>query len=198
MTGKIVVLTAIDDELDKARAPEGVEVIYSGVGKVNAASAATLALLELRPSLIINYGTAGKICEKLRGLVEVAHVVQRDMMAMPLAPRGCTPLSPALDRLSSGYGDVTCGTGDSFVTSSDPWLNENNIDIVDMELFAIAHVCQRHSVRWRALKFITDDANDFAAEHRSANVAEGQELFWDAVKKLDVGSRPSIVRLWRI
>src|SRR5882762_4500534 len=61
MTGKILVLTAIDDELDKARAPEGVEVIYSGVGKVHAASAATLALLELRPSLIINYGTAGEI-----------------------------------------------------------------------------------------------------------------------------------------
>jgi adenosylhomocysteine nucleosidase len=99
MTGKILVLTAIDDELDKARAPEGVEVIYSGVGKVNAASAATLALLELRPSLIINYGTAGKICEKLRGLVEVAHVVQRDMMAMPLAPRGCTRSRP----LSTGY-----------------------------------------------------------------------------------------------
>ena len=36
MSGKILVLTAIDDELDKARAPEGVEVIYSGVGKVNA------------------------------------------------------------------------------------------------------------------------------------------------------------------
>ena len=27
MTDKILVLTAIDDELDKARAPEGVEVI---------------------------------------------------------------------------------------------------------------------------------------------------------------------------
>jgi adenosylhomocysteine nucleosidase len=102
----------------------------------------------------------GKISEKLRGLVEVAHVVQRDMMAMPLAPRGRTPFSPDLDRLASGYGDVTCGTGDSFVTSSDPWLNENNINIVDMELFAIAHVSQRHSVRWRAFKFITDDAND--------------------------------------
>jgi adenosylhomocysteine nucleosidase len=163
MTNKILVLTAIDDELDKARAPGGVEVIYSGVGKVNAASAATLALLALRPSLVINYGTAGKISEKLRGLVEVAHVVQRDMMAMPLAPRGRTPFSPDLDRLASGYGDVTCGTGDSFVTSSDPWLNENNIDIVDMELFAIAHVCQCRSVRWRAFKFITDDANDFAA-----------------------------------
>jgi len=60
MTGKILVLTAIDDELDKARAPEGVEVIYSGVGKVNAASAATLALLVLRPSLVINYARRGK------------------------------------------------------------------------------------------------------------------------------------------
>jgi adenosylhomocysteine nucleosidase len=184
MTGRILVLTAIDDELDKARAPQGVEVIYTGVGKVNAASAATLALLGLRPSLVINFGTAGKISEKLGGLVEVAHVVQRDMMAMPLVPRGRTPFSPELDRLSSGHGDVTCGTGDSFVTASDSWLNENSIDIVDMELFAIAHVCQRHTIPWRAFKFITDDANDFAAEHWTANVADGQDLFWDAVKTL--------------
>jgi adenosylhomocysteine nucleosidase len=184
MTGKILVLTAIGDELDKARAPEGVEVIYSGVGKVNAASAATLSLLAMRPALVINYGTAGKIDETLRGLVEVAHVVQRDMMAMPLAPRGRTPYSPELDRLSSGHGHVICGTGDSFVTTSDPWLIENRIGIVDMELFAIAHVCERHSVPWRAFKFITDDANDFAAEHWTANVADGQDLFWDAVKGL--------------
>ncbi len=72
MTGKILVLTAIDDELDKARAPDGVEVIYTGVGKINAASAATLALLVLRPALVINYGTAGKINETLHGLVEVS------------------------------------------------------------------------------------------------------------------------------
>ena len=86
------------------------------------------------------------------------------MMAMPLAPRGRTPFSSGLDRLSSGHGNVICGTGDSFVTAGDPWLVENDIDIVDMELFAIAHVCQRHSVPWRAFKFITDDANDFAAD----------------------------------
>ena len=183
MTGKILVLTAIDDELDKARAPAGVEVIYSGAGKVNAASGATLALLVLRPSLVINYGTAGRINATLSGLVEVAHVVQRDMMAMPLVPRGRTPYSSNLDRLSSGFDGVTCGTGDSFVTSDDPWLNENHVDVVDMELFAIAHVCQRHSIPWRAFKFITGDASDFAADH-TAEVAEGQDLFWDAVKNL--------------
>src|SRR6201999_4276955 len=116
MSGKILVLTAIEDELDKARAPDNIEVIYTGVGKVNAASATTLALLALRPQLVINYGTAGKIHKMHKGLVEVAHVVQRDMMAMPLAPRGRTPFSSGLDRLSSGHGNVTCGTGDSFVT----------------------------------------------------------------------------------
>ena len=184
MSGKILVLTAIDDELDKARAPENVEVIYTGVGKVNAASAATLALLVLRPQLVVNYGTAGNIAKIHRGLVEVVHVVQRDMMAMPLAPRGRTPFSPEIDRLSSGHGAVTCGTGDSFVTAPDPWLVENNIDVVDMELFAIAHVCQRHSLPWRAFKFITDDADEFAADHWQQNIADGEELFWDVLKKV--------------
>ena len=183
MTAKILVLTAIDDELDKARAPAGVEVIYSGVGKVNAASGATLALLVLRPSLVINYGTAGRIRETLSGLVEVAHVVQRDMMAMPLVARGRTPYSSNLDRLSSGFDGVTCGTGDSFVTSDDPWLTENHVDVVDMELFAVAHVCQRHSIPWRAFKFVAD-ANNFVADQWTANVGSGQDMFWDKVKKL--------------
>jgi adenosylhomocysteine nucleosidase len=184
MTDKILILTAIDDELKKARAPDGVEVIYTGVGKVNAATATTMALLALRPSLVINYGTAGKINEALRGLLEISEVVQRDMMAMPLAPRGRTPFSPDLDRLTSGRDGVICGTGDSFVTSTDPWLIENRIDLVDMELFGIAHVCQRHGVPWRSFKFITDDANDFAHEHWTANVADGESLFWDALKTM--------------
>ncbi|MBN9599059.1 MAG: 5'-methylthioadenosine nucleosidase [Afipia sp.] len=182
MSGNILVLTAIEDELDKARAPAGVEVIYTGVGKINAASAATLALLVLRPRLVINYGTAGNIAKVHRGLVEVAHVVQRDMMAMPLAPRGRTPFSPEVDKLSSGHGTVICGTGDSFVTAADPWLSENAVDVVDMELFAIAHVCQRHALPWRAFKFISDDADEFAADHWQENVAAGEALFWDEMK----------------
>lgn len=184
MSGKILVLTAIDTELDKTRAIDGIEVIYTGVGKVNAASATTLALMVLQPTLVVNYGTAGKINETLAGLVEVAEVVQRDMIAEPLAPRGRTPFAPEFDSLSSGHDGVRCGTGDSFVTTTDPWLVANGIDIVDMELFAIAHACHRHGVPWRAFKFITDDANDFAAEHWTANVADGQHLFWDTMKRV--------------
>src|SRR5260221_11492666 len=98
MTDKILVLTATDDDLDKARAPAGVEVIYSGVGKVNAASAATLALLVLRPTLVINYGTAGKISEGFCGPAAGGPVGQRGMIAMPLGPRRGAPVSPALAR----------------------------------------------------------------------------------------------------
>jgi adenosylhomocysteine nucleosidase len=55
-----------------------------------------------------------------------------------------------------------------------------------MELFAIAQVALRNTIPWRAFKFITDDANDFAHEHWTANVANGQDLFWDAMKSVRV------------
>jgi adenosylhomocysteine nucleosidase len=184
MTGRILVFAAIDAELNKARAPADVEIVFTGVGKINTTIATLLAVQANKPSLVINYGTAGKITESLRGLVEVAHVIQRDMNAEPLAPRGTTPYAPALDRLSSGHNGVICGTGDSFVTTSDPWLNANHVDIVDMELFALASVCRHLGIPWRAFKFITDNANDFAHQHWTANVANGQDLFWEAMKGL--------------
>ena len=184
MTGKILVLTALESELERARAPSGFDVIFTGVGKINTAIAALQAIHAAPPQLVVNYGTAGKLNRDLHGLVEVADVIQRDMNAEPLAPRGRTPYSPELDRLTSGRPGVICGTGDSFVTATDPWLVDNEVDIVDMELFAIAQVCLRHGIPWRAFKFITDDANDDAHEHWTANVANGQDLFWDAMKAL--------------
>ncbi len=63
----IVVLVALRDELDEARAPDGVRVIHTGVGKVNAASVAMAALLTYKPALVINYGTAGKLDAVTRG-----------------------------------------------------------------------------------------------------------------------------------
>ena len=179
----ILVLTALESELKAARAPQGVEVRYCGVGKVNTAIATTVALLETKPTLVVNYGTCGKITENLHGLLDIARVVQRDMMAMPLAPRGVTPLCDDASVLASGFGVHVCGTGDSFVTSVDPWLIENGVDVVDMELFAIAQACQRFGVPWRAFKFITDDANDEAHEHWTANVANGEDLFWEALRR---------------
>jgi adenosylhomocysteine nucleosidase len=180
----ILILTALASELEAARAPASARVIYTGVGKINAASATAVALAEHRPSLAVNYGTAGKLGGAWQGLVEVSRVIQRDMMAMPLAPRGVTPLSDGPHEHASGFDGVVCGTGDSFVTGADPWLTDNDVDLVDMELFAIAHVCYRAGVPWRAFKFITDDANNAAATEWIANHRSGQDLFWDALGRI--------------
>lgn len=184
MSGQVLVLTALQDELGGPPPSGNIDIVFTGVGKINAAIAASEAIQRLRPRLVINYGTAGKIRPTLHGLVEISAVVQRDMTAEPLAPRGTTPYSTMPPMLTSGQEGAVCGTGDSFVTSTDPWLVANGIDLVDMELFAIAHVCRRYSVPWRAFKFITDDANDFSAREWTANVASGEHLFWDVLKSI--------------
>ena len=184
MTTKILILTALASELNAAAAPDGVTVIYTGVGKINAAASATAAVLQYRPQLIVNFGTAGKINHAVHGLLEIADVIQRDMLALPLAPRGVTPLSDEPSSYASGHGNARCGTGDSFVTASDDWLVQQGVDVVDMELFAIAHTCQRYGVPWRAFKFITDAADEDAADHWNDNVHRGADLFWQQLAQL--------------
>ncbi|MEW6645208.1 MAG: 5'-methylthioadenosine nucleosidase [Pseudomonadota bacterium] len=179
----VLVLTALRSELNPDKAPDGVQVVFSGVGKINTAINTTVALLKSKPTLVVNYGTCGKINPRLHGLVEISEVIQRDMMAMPLAPRGVTPLSDDDAVLASGHGTAVCGTGDSFVTANDPWLIEHKVDVVDMELFAIARVCKQFGVAWRAFKFITDEANDTAHDDWNANVAGGEELFWTTLRR---------------
>lgn len=181
---KILILTALQSELPPATVPAGIEVIYTGVGKINAASAATAAILTRQPGLIVNFGTAGKINRAVDGLLDIAEVVQRDMLAMPLAERGVTPLSDEPRHYRSGFGNARCGTGDSFVTASDDWLHQQNIDVVDMELFAIAHTCHRYGVPWRAFKFITDDANEASAGDWAENVHRGEVLFWQQLQHI--------------
>ena len=186
---KVLVLTALESELNADGAMNGVEVACGGVGKINAAFATTTAIVAAKPALVVNYGTCGRITKGLRGLLEISQVVQRDMIAMPLAPRGVTPASNIPAVLASGHGVAVCGTGDSFVTSPDPWLTASKIDVVDMELFAIAYVCRRFGAPWRAFKFITDDAHQLAHEDWTATCADGTELFWDALNEIIIGCR---------
>jgi len=175
----VLVVAALKSELDAERAVVGVEVVFSGLGKVNAALATAQALLREERALVVNYGSCGKISKSPHGLIEISRVIQRDMLAMPLSPRGITPYSDEGHILESGRVGWVCGTGDSFVISEDPWLTENKIDVVDMELFAIAGACKRFGVPWRAFKYVTDAADDDAHDDWNANLASGADLFWD-------------------
>jgi adenosylhomocysteine nucleosidase len=180
----VLILTALTQELDATLLPDHVKIVFTGAGKINAAHVTTLELLANRPSVVLNYGTAGRIHQEISGLVEVASVVQRDMMTSPLAPRGVVPYDDQAHTLHSGQSGVRCGTGDSFVTSHDEWFVEKNVDLVDMELFAIAAVCDRMGVPWRSFKYISDDANHASSNAWEENVHRGQGLFLERLRTL--------------
>jgi adenosylhomocysteine nucleosidase len=78
-----LIVVALEDELP-TQLVAGWNVLYTGVGKVNAAIAATEAVLETRPIHLINYGTAGALNPSITGLNRVNHIVQRDMDVRPL------------------------------------------------------------------------------------------------------------------
>ena len=183
----VAILVALPEELSFEASPELKErfqIIYTGVGKVNAAYLTTKYVLSMRPSLLLNFGSAGRIAPNVSGLVEVSSVIQRDMAAEPLAPRGRTPFSNAPHELHSNQSGVRCGTGDSFVTSHDDWLQGQSVDIVDMELFAIAAVCEREGVTWRSFKFISDDANNDSGEEWASALSLGQTLFAEFLRRI--------------
>jgi adenosylhomocysteine nucleosidase len=178
MKTDLLIITALESELKRDVLPAGVEIIYSGLGKINAALASIKAIDQFSPRKIINFGTAGKINPKLEGLLEIGRVIQRDMMAEPLAPRGKTPFCNKPSEYFSS-GKHVCGSGDSFVTTTDLWLLEQGVDVVDMELFAIAAVASYSGIEWASYKFISDEANESSGQVWSSQVKNGQQLFAD-------------------
>src|SRR5688572_28607195 len=79
----------------------GAQVLYTGVGKVNAAAALARRLAELRsagasPPLVVNMGTAGSRGVAPHLLVACNRFIQRDMDVSGLVfPAGVTPFDDA-------------------------------------------------------------------------------------------------------
>ena len=182
----ILLVVALEAELPTP--PLNATVVYTGVGKVQAATRLAQALCKsTKPDLIVNYGTAGGLNPMIKGMHEIGTFVQRDMMAEPQAPRGTVPFSdPVLGDIStaSPVMQVRCGTGDSFVMAPDPWFVTADIDCVDMEGYALAYVAQEYNIPFRSFKYISDMADENAAQEWSKNVANGAERFLELFAKL--------------
>lgn len=184
MTTNTIIMTALATELDARLLPHGVQIFYSGIGKLNAAIATFKAIEQSRPKRILNFGTVGAVASHANGLVEIQRVVQRDMITEPLAPRGQVPFCTRPYEYLSGSGGYTCGTGDSFVTAKDPWFAANNVDVVDMELFAIAAIAHDHNIAWRSFKYVTDHTNEDSGQDWQLKVRHGERLFLDLLKEV--------------
>jgi adenosylhomocysteine nucleosidase len=177
---KYIIVTALEDEalgLEKF-AP----VIHTGIGKVNASIKLYEAILKYQPDLVLNYGTAGGLTDLL-GLHKVAHFVQIDMDVRALDfPRGVTPLTGEELPIKTG---LVLGTGDSFITNAEKQLEGLGveIDLVDMEGYALNKVCQHHGVAFEAYKYISDSADETAGDDWKNSVKQGTHLFIRLLEK---------------
>jgi adenosylhomocysteine nucleosidase len=162
----------------------GVPVLFTGVGKVNAAHALTRRLTEYRlaqmpPPHVINFGTAGSQRHPSGVLLECVSFIQRDMDVTGLGvPLGATPfeevpprleMQPAFTQLRNGV----CGSGDSFVVNA----CAHDCDVLDMEGYALAKVCYFERCAFNAVKYVTDGADHAAAQDWQQNLRHAAEQF---------------------
>lgn len=185
---------ALQDEFPNSAVPAGFDVVYTGVGKINATYELTKKLMlshDEPPKEVINFGTAGSVNGKCSGLVEVDVILQRDMITEPLEPRGVTPYQEAsgIDHaiMLHSNSSITLGTGDSFVSEDDPWFEYANVDLVDMEAYALAVVCAKMGVKFRCFKYVSDNANENSKNDWKSSFKSAQKdwLKWlEAEKRL--------------
>ena len=149
---------------------EQTAVIAAGIGKVNAAAGAQLALSSLGAEVLLNVGVAGGLDRKLRvgDLLRVARVVQYDF---DLSKINGTPIgalneckTPCFELPSVGQlPDATVATGDRFADGEDivSFLRKTfGATVCEMELGAIAHVGFRAGVPVHSWKLISDVAGN--------------------------------------
>ena len=157
-------------------------IIHTGVGKLNAAIKLYKAIQEYQPELVINYGTAGSI-SGVNGLLRVETFVQRDMDVQALNfPKGVTPFSGEVLPEKKG---VVLGTGDNFITNAKEQLKglEIEIDLVDMEGYALKKVADDLNVPFESYKYVSDNANEEAAQDWTKTVREGAKSFLALLEK---------------
>ena len=173
-----LIVVALENELPRDLV-EGWQIVYSGVGKVNATITLCDALASFSPKKVVNYGSAGALRKGLSGLYRVTRFQQRDMDVRALGfALGQTPFEDDVI-IDLDVDGLSCGTGDNFV-SAPP---EMNSDLVDMEAYALAKICQQKGVEFHCFKFISDNANSDAANDWIQKLALGARLFSNKILK---------------
>ena len=166
------------------------DVLYTGVGKVNATFELTRKFGKygsyIPYNMVINYGTAGSRKIKKKTLVDCTKFIQRDMDVTGLGfMRGETPFEQdppfVIQQQNIEFNPIgrnaTCGSGDNFAEDKSQYYGE----VVDMEAYALAKVCYLYDIPFISFKYITDGADEQAHEDWEKNLADGIEVFKEKI-----------------
>ena len=184
LSGSLLIVMALPQESGGRLEAAGAEVLYTGVGKVNAAATLARRLAEIRLSgrplpLVMNMGTAGSRQVLTHTLVACNKFAQRDMdvtglgFAAGVTPFDETPAVIEFPPVLPALPQRMCSTADSFAT------HEHAVDgdVVDMEAFALARVCVAEHARFGCVKYVTDGADADSAAHWQAALDAASRAF---------------------
>lgn len=153
-------------EMEAAHAFPTPNIVFTGIGKVNAAYGLMKGIQEFKPDLIVNLGTAGSNYLKKGEIACCTSFVQRDMDATPLGfEKFKTPYSKHGVEINYGikldnFHEFICGSGDSF----DVEHSGEMYQVVDMEAYALALISKEENIPFLCLKYISDGADRGAVD----------------------------------
>jgi adenosylhomocysteine nucleosidase len=165
-------------------------LLFTGVGKVNAAHRLTRRLADERARgnapVVVNFGTAGSRVFRTGELVACRRFVQRDMDVTGLGfpphqtPYEDVPRELEFPQMFPELEHGVCGSGDRFeaVEAAPTW------DLVDMEAYALAKVCLLEGAPFACAKYVTDGADSSAATDWQSNLPRAAEAFAALYAKL--------------
>lgn len=170
----------------------GVVCINCGIGKVNAATAAT-HLADIGCTYILNFGLSGGISGVHRGeIVLPDKFLEHDFDLTGIGYKPCEKPSQKyiyeadnklLEKAQLAIGECVHGTavcGDRFICNKNDsnFLRETfGATTCDMETAAIASVCDMANIPYLSLRRVSDDAGEDAyANYSEMNTGEGQTL----------------------
>jgi adenosylhomocysteine nucleosidase len=168
------------------------DVLYTGLGKVNAAIALVSKLSGLRhqgrePPLVVNFGTAGSRTLPTRTVVACRHFVQRDMdvtglgFALGETPFENTPARLTFPAVFAHLPEGVCGSGDRFETGPIALA----CDVIDMEAYALAKACLRFQIPFACAKYISDGADATAADDWQGSLPHAAAAFVALYRQLE-------------
>lgn len=139
-------------------------LLFVGVGKINATYQLTKKIVQARPSIIINLGSAGSSLHPRGSVVCCTQFIQRDMDVRMLGYELYETPSHNSNKILEyglsieGLEKGICGTGDNFETN----LSTTDYNVVDMEAYSLAYIAQQEQIPFLCLKYISDGANNDA------------------------------------
>lgn len=154
-------------------------VLFTGIGGINAAYALTKKIGELDEDiftnidLVLNLGTAG-------GKYHSQGTIVNPTIFKHLHSGTTNNETYKGKQLFKYFGcPTTCYSSDEFVTDA-----KNHV--VDMEAYALAKVCHNEGIPFACLKYITDNSDQTALSDWEANLPKAAKALREAVNSLNL------------